>query len=129
MRKIFKQMTATAIAATMAIGLCISVSANIVTDPNGYGTFEWSSSYAKTTNITNDSRRVSAVIKVFEDNTGRPAGSDITASDYGIYGTSATARNTKYSSSKYNFQVYGEVYASPAYQSPIVWYTGYKYVD
>ena len=129
MKKIFKKMIAAAIAATMAVGLCISVSANSVTDPNGYGTFEWSSSYAKTTNITNESRRVSAVINVFEDNTGRPVGGSIPASNYGTYGTSAKAENTEYPSSRYNFQMYGEVYASPAYQSPVVWYTGIKYVD
>ena len=129
MKKVFKKMTAIAIAAAMTAGLCIGASANSVTDHNGYGNFEWTSSYAKTTNITNQDRRVSAVINVFEDNTGKQVGGSITASSSGVYGTSATARNTKYSSNGYNFQMYGEVYASPAYQSPIVWYTGIKYMD
>ncbi len=129
MKKIFKKMTAIAIATAITTGLCIGISANSVTDSKGYGNFEWTSSYAKTTNITNNSRRVSAVINIFEDNTGRPVGGSLTDSDYGTYGTYAIAKNTQYSSSKYNFQMYGEVYSSPAYQSPIVWYTGIKYVD
>lgn len=129
MKRILKKMTVATITAAMTVGLCIGVSANSVTDSNGYGAFEWNSSYAKTTNITNDSRRVSSVINVFEDNTGKPVGGSITTSSSGAYGTSATARNTQYSSSKYNFQMYGEVYASPAYQSPVVWFTGIKFVD
>ena len=128
MKKIFKKMIAAAIAATMAVGLCISASANSVTDPNRYGSFEWTSTYAKTTNITNDTRIVTAVIKAFSDNTGLPVGSDIMASNIGTYGTYAKVSNT-YSSNGYNFQMYGEVYASNSYNSPIVWYTGIKYVD
>ncbi len=129
MKKVFKKITALAIAAAITAGLSIGVSANSVTDPNGYGNFEWSAFYAKTTNITNEDRRVSAVINVFEDNTGKPVGGSITASTYGTYGTYTTARNTEYSSSRYNFQMYGEVYQTPAYQSPVVWYTGIKYAD
>lgn len=122
-------MTAIAIAATMATGLCISVSANSVTGPNGCASFEWSPTYAKTTNLTNQSRKVVAVFKTFEDNTGRRVGSDKVDSSSGGYGTYAMVTNTQYSSNEYNFQMYGEVYTDTTYNSPLVWHTGVKYMD
>lgn len=129
MSKIFKKIAAIAMAGVMATGLCIGASANSVTAPNGSANFEWSSTYAKLTNLTNQSRKMIVVFKVFEDNTGRRVGSDTPASGSGSYGASVQVNNTQYSSNGYNFQMYGEIYTDTTYNSPVFWSSGTKYVD
>ena len=123
-----KKIAIAALAAmTMATGaMGITASANTVS--SSCGSFTWTTSSAKTTNITNTSRLVTATFTVYADNTGTWI-TNKTSRQSGAYGTVATASNPGYSSSGYNFACSGSVYNSTNDASGTAWYTGQKYLD
>lgn len=108
-----KRILAVAASAMMGVamvsGTCMS--ANAYTTSTSYGSFEWNTTYSRTTNTTNNSRRVAAYIMVYRDNTGTYVTSG-GKENIGSYGTYAKATVSSYSRTGYNFKCSGIVYNS-----------------
>ena len=111
--------------ASLAIGVT-GLSASAYTDSSSYGAFEWSTTSAKTTNITNTKRRVAANITVYRDGTGEYVTGN-GGENVGTYGTYAYASVPSYSSSSYNFKCIGTVYNGDSPYSGVA-YTFVKYL-
>lgn len=115
LRKIAASLMAVA---TLSMG-AVGMSASAYNDVFTYCSFEWTTTSAQTTNITNTNRRVAANITVYRDGTGEYVTTN-GADNSGRYGALAKATIPSYSSSNYNFKCTGTVYGGESPYSGIV---------
>jgi hypothetical protein len=126
--KLTKKLAAVG-AAVMIMGTMTVIGASAYNvSGDGYGSFEWSTSSATTTNESTTARTVESFMKVYKDKTGVYVYGD-SDSNSGGYGTKAVAKSNGYSSSSYNFKCWGNIYHSSTQSSGVGWTSGVKSLD
>ncbi|MBQ9314738.1 MAG: hypothetical protein IJ220_07105 [Clostridia bacterium] len=128
MNKLTKRLAAIGAAMTMAVSMMSMVASAYNISETGVGAFEWYTTSAKITNTSTSSCYMESHINVYKDKTGEFVTS-ISKNATGGYNTYAKAVNSSYSSSNYNFEIWGTIYNSSSPMSGVKWSTGYKYLN